>query len=97
MMGAVSLVAVQWRWGSTAYSKANAAGVLSIAAVGVLMQLWLVDLTWILRSGIAMLAFVLLIVLVRDAEGRMQARVVLERVRQALWPISVVEVKRNKL
>jgi O-antigen/teichoic acid export membrane protein len=84
LMAGVSLFFVHRRWGGAAYSLRNVVAVLAIVVACVAVQPQLADLSWVLRAGVALLAAGLLTVAVRDAEGRMQVTMIVQRLRLAM-------------
>lgn len=83
LMAAVSLFVVRRRWGPAAFSARNVGAVLLIVMSSAAIQSWTTDLAWTARAGLAVTAAVLLVVAVRDVDGRMQAQLVIARVRHA--------------
>jgi O-antigen/teichoic acid export membrane protein len=84
LMAGVSLFFVHQRWGSAAYSLRNVVAVLAVVIVCVAGQPQVADLTWIVRAGLAVLASGVLAVAVRDTDGRMQATMIVQRLRRAV-------------
>ncbi len=84
IMAAVTLLMVQSRWGSAAYYGRNIAAAFLVVAFSAGLVLWQGDLHWPLRTAMAGLATFLLIVAVRDLNGRLQAIVIFRRVGQSI-------------
>jgi len=85
-LAVVSLVVVSRRWGSAAYSRWNLVAVSLLLASSAGVVLWRIDLSLTLRASLAALVSLLLVAAVRDTEGRMQARMILGRLRKASFP-----------
>lgn len=86
LMAAAALVAVRQRWGAAAFSPANVVVVLLIVVTTVALQVWARDLAWPGRAVLAILGGGLLLAAVRDDQGRVQVKMVIERLRRASFP-----------
>lgn len=93
LMAVVCLWAVRRRWGTDAYSWGNVASVVSLVTICIAIQNSIADLPWLVRVGLSTLACMLLVAAVRDVAGRMQAGVVLVRLRHEIWPDAVTAKK----
>lgn len=93
LMAAAALVAVRRRWGAAAVSPANVVVVLLIVVTTVALQVWAGDLAWPVRAVLAILTSGLVLAAVRDDRGRMQAKMVIKRLRRAFSPPATVTGK----
>ncbi len=96
LMAGVSLWCVRRRWGAAAYSSRNVAAVLAVVTLSLAVQPQVVHLTWMVRAGLAILATGVLTVTVRDAGGRMQATVIVQRIRRGLWPVTALAAETDQ-
>ncbi len=76
ILGAISLYVVRKRWGRTAYSLSNVVPVSILVAASAAVMLLYTNVHWSLRAGLAAMSAVLLLIVVRDAEGRVHAKVI---------------------
>ncbi len=83
LMALISLWFVHRRWGVVAYSRGNSFWAFFLVTISAALQSGMLELTLPARLGLASLIALLLVFAIRDADGRMQAGVLLLRFRHA--------------